>query len=384
MRRELGLRAPGMEAADVPVLPEPKHLRPCCAFGSQIGVKVANVAVPLYEIPNLLGPDDLGRHEYDGGTPMVGGFDFDSLKTGEKNGLVFTCRAGFVDTAHLRLWADFSLFLTAWVGANLETGGTLHIKEEGGARKIILQPLEPGVLQQYTRRELATPIAQWLAWQLSVWHEIATWYGWSHVGMFPELASAFSPEDFYSNLLGIRLLGALVYERAAISEDSYNDEMTSLMRLTLSLLGAQPAEIGASAARYADGIWWDSKAKLPSKALVTRRYFAVAGNRISPWTITDIDGGAPPEVAEACGNAPRHTLWFEQSFAGISLRDRVSLEIIVSDDLLNAGFALPERGQPVTPDDFPELIERIRLENDQEFGPGSDSPARHPAASRAG
>ena len=87
-----------------------------------------------------------------------------------------------------------------------------------------MQPLEPELLRQYTRREIATPLRQWLAWQLSVWHEIATWYGWSHVSAFPEIASAFSPEDFYSNLLGIWLMGALVHERAAISEDSYNDD----------------------------------------------------------------------------------------------------------------------------------------------------------------
>ena len=197
---------------------------------------------------------------------------------------------------------------------------------------------------------------------------------------FPEIASAFSPEDFYSNLLGIRLMGALVHERGAISEDSYNDEMTALTRLTLDLLGGQPAEIGNSAAQYADGVWWDSKTKLPAKAQVTRRYFDVAGSRISPWRISDIDGGAPPDVAEACGDAPLHTLWIEESFAGVPLRDRVTLEITVSDALLDAGLVLPAGGQPVTPDHFPELIERARLENEEEFGPGSDSPARNPVA----
>jgi Protein of unknown function (DUF4056) len=41
------------------------------------------------------------------------------------------------------------------------------------------------------------------------WHEIAIWYGWANVPMFSERPSAFSPEDMYSNLLGIRIVGLL-------------------------------------------------------------------------------------------------------------------------------------------------------------------------------
>ena len=49
-------------------------------------------------------------------------------------------RAGFVDMAHLRLWADFTIFLAAWVGAHLESGGTLAIRDEAGQRRIVLAP----------------------------------------------------------------------------------------------------------------------------------------------------------------------------------------------------------------------------------------------------
>ncbi len=37
-------------------------------------------------------------------------------------------------------------------------------------------------------------VGEWIAFQLGVWHEIATWYGWASVRGFSEKASAFSPE----------------------------------------------------------------------------------------------------------------------------------------------------------------------------------------------
>ena len=380
IRRELGLHVPGLKTTEVPEIPAPKYLRPCCAFGSNINVSAVGVKVPAYQLANILGPEDLGEHKYDGGLPLTGDLGRDAFMT-DKNGLVFTCRAGFVDTAHLSLWADFSLYLMSWVGRHLESGGTLPLKDEGGQREIVLEPIDPDLLYRYGVRQLTVPLAQWLAWKMSVWHEIATWYGWSHVPMFSELASAFSPEDFYSNLLGIKLAGVLVYERAAISEEGYNEEMTNLIRLALEELGALPAELGHAAMMYSDGVWWDSKAMLPSKALVLRRYFDVRGNRVAPWRITDIDGGAPPEVAEACGDLPRHTLWLERDFQGVALRDLAELRIRVSDALLQKGFPLPEGGrQPVTSADFIDVIEHVRGHNDEEFGEGSDRPERDPIA----
>ena len=53
--------------AEVPELPRRTRLRPCCAFGVDLRVKVGAIPVPGYEIGNLRGPADLGRHTYDSG-----------------------------------------------------------------------------------------------------------------------------------------------------------------------------------------------------------------------------------------------------------------------------------------------------------------------------
>jgi hypothetical protein len=47
-------------------------------------------------------------------------------------------------------------------------------------------------------------LAEWTAWQMSIWHETVTWFGWDAVPGFSEEASAFSPEDLYSNPLAAR------------------------------------------------------------------------------------------------------------------------------------------------------------------------------------
>ena len=50
-------------------------------------------------------------------------------------------------------------------------------------------------LRRHDPVSLTMAIARRLAFQLSIWHEIATWYGWSAVPGYPEKLSAFSPED---------------------------------------------------------------------------------------------------------------------------------------------------------------------------------------------
>ena len=62
----------------------------------------------------------------------------------------------------------------------------------------------------FGRRNLTASLAIWAGYQLSLWHEIATWYGWASFEAFPERASAFSPEDLYSNLLGAKLVGPII------------------------------------------------------------------------------------------------------------------------------------------------------------------------------
>jgi Protein of unknown function (DUF4056) len=72
-----------------------------------------------------------------------------------------------------------------------------------------LTAIAADVMERQGRRALATALATMGRLRRLDWHEIAIWYGWANVPMFSERPSAFSPEDMYSNLLGIRIVGLL-------------------------------------------------------------------------------------------------------------------------------------------------------------------------------
>jgi hypothetical protein len=380
--REISPELSGGEllAEDVPSIPLPRRLRPCCAFGTDLRVTLMSFAVPGIELSNVIGVDDLGPHQFDNGT-----LAFESSRPGgapfndERNGLVYTCRGGFIDTAHLRDWADWTLALGAHIARTLEQGSLLTLSEEGGRRSVRIAPVDPGVLASYGRREIAVPLARWIAFQLSVWHEIATWFGWSALAMFPEEASAFSPEDLYSNLLGIRIAGALVHGHAVATEAAYNENMNVTVARLLRRLGAVPAPIGRDAAIAVDGLWWDSTVALPAKQLVRRRAFEI-GTTLKPWLVTQgaASSIAKHRVAEACaGRDSPVTLSNPDTCAQgrVPFDSIASIEIEVSDALAARGFPFPRAGEPrVTQRDFPAIIAAIRAANAAEFGPDADRP----------
>ncbi|MBW2313577.1 MAG: DUF4056 domain-containing protein [Deltaproteobacteria bacterium] len=358
------------QVEEIPQIPIRKRLRPCCAFGSDIQAKVGPIPVPFYRIPNLLGSDELGKHSYDSG--ILEARYGEGRRVGaseERNGLVYTCRGGFIDTAHVRDYVDWTAFVATRIAATFEKGGTIELGEEGGAKRLVVRPLDPDVIERIGWRRLAAWLSRWSGFQLSVWHEIATWYGWAAVPGFSERASSFSPEDLYSNLIGAKLTMAIIHRRAARTEKLYNASVAAWMEEVLEHLGAVPASVGRDAAAAVDGLWWDSNARVPDNRLVLRRNFDV-GERIEPWLVPD--ALAPPSLRAACGGTPAPLgLSNPSQREEVDFGRWVTLEIEVGEELAaHAPFA--EIGPIVTHEEFPQLIEAIRSEARDELGPHVD------------
>lgn len=358
-----------VETPQCPNVPMPRGLRPCCAFGAGLQLSMGSVPLPVFSLTNVIGVEEVGPHQYDHGVVSFqqsrpGG----QVITMESDGLVYTCRGGFVDTAHLRDWADWTLYLTAVIARNLATGTTIQLADEAGQRRIVVQPVDAARLAQYGELPLAVPLAQWLAFQLSVWHEIATWYGWSATA-FSEEASAFSPEDLYSNLLGIKTASVLIYQREVATETAYNEHMNVAIPNLLRALGAVSGEEGRVAMGSVDGIWWDSRVRLPAKQLVRRRNLST-GQQVSPWLVSQAWGALPLDegLAAICGDRQQPlVLHNPDDFEGVAHRTWARLEIEVSEPIA-ARMRLHDRGREITQDDFPAIVANIRAQQEAEYG----------------
>lgn len=379
----------GLNSEEVPDVPEPTRLRPCCVFGNDVAVSVGSVPVPGYEVRNVLDINELGNHKYNNGVlSLQRPEDGRGVVSDEESGILYTCRGGFIDIAHVRDNIDRTFYLVAQIGRLPATGGVVALANEGGERRILVRPLDDQLVRARGLRQVVIGLAEWLDFQASIWHEIATWHRWSAT-TFSEQPSAFSPEDLYSNLLGLKIAGEVVRRHAAVSEDEYNRNITAMIKDALTKLGPLPKDASRFAFEYVDGIWWDSSKRVPDNQLVRHRNFDI-GPRLYPWKLGDAQTShallaGRKEYAEACGGDWRpRPLDVPNAMDGVPFARMATLEIRPDPVLLQNGFRMPKAGSDVvTADDFPQLIRDIRSACDQELGAGAASPAaRKDEASR--
>jgi hypothetical protein len=373
----------GLDAEAIPDVPEPQRLRPCCVFGNDIGAQVGRMKVPGYEIQNVLDISELGTHQYNKGALSLQPRGGERLLSDEASGILYTCRGGFIDIAHVRDNADRTFYLVSQIARLAANGGTIPLTGEGAERRIVLKPLDTHLVKVYGLREVSISLAEWLSFQASIWHEITTWYGWSSTA-FSERPSAFSLEDLYSNLVGIKITGAIVRRHAAPSELAYNQAVTRVLNDALVKLGPLPKEASRRAFEYVDGIWWDSTKRVPDNQLVRHRNFNI-GPTLYPWKLVDAQPsatllGSRKEFDQACGsdwtplglNVPDH-------LGDVPFRQMATIEIRPYELLVKNGFPFPKPGSTmVTQDDFPAVIATIARAAAAELGAGAGLPAARP------
>ncbi len=367
---------PEFDPGLIPLPPEPTNLRPCCAFGADLRVAVGLIPVPGLTLGNIRGPKDLGPHKYNVGLLANTSSNASGLLESEENGLVYTCRGGFIDIAHVRDCADMTVYLTAQVSRNMDPGGNIELSDQGGARRIVLNPINKKLIADPGRYTTAVALAQWLTFQLSVWHEIATWYGYGTMPGWPEKISAFSPEDLYSDLIGIKLAAGISFRHDANDEQRYNEAMDAWIPMVLKRLQAVPKQSGGEAIRSVAGIWWNPAKLIPDWQLTMRRNMEL-GVLIKPWIVSA--AFAPdPAPYDGCKDAGP-PLWLRNpdGFEGEPFTDYVTLQIEVNDELASHGFPFPRTdSHRITQADFPAIIASIRAENAATFGERADQPKK--------
>ncbi len=239
-------------------LPPHRVIRTCCAFGSDLHMMM----VPILKYTNITSVAQLGPHSYLG-------------DAGEGNGIIYTRRGGFIDMAHLRDQADWTAYLYSRILVAQDKGNlTVHLGREGGLKRLNLSV--PADLSTHDALQLAGRIA----YDLSVWHEIATWFGSSTIPFVPERYSSFSIEDPYSNLLGVTLGIEAIKSRLP-----YEEAMTRLIGNMFEKLGAVTSENETyNAMEEVRNIWWTRDKSLPSRKVLLERQLDVYPC-LEPWRV---------------------------------------------------------------------------------------------------
>lgn len=233
-------------------------IRTCCSFGTEMQL----FAIPGIRLTETTSLEKIGPHHYLG-------------DAGEGNGIIYSRRGGFIDMAHLRDQSDWTAYLyTQLLKNRLEGSLLLVLGYEGGEKTLHVNI--PSNIDNVDLIYLAGKIA----YDLSVWHEIATWFGASSIPFVPERYSSFSVEDPYSNLLGVT-----IGIQALQSELPYENAVTTIIEETLKKLDAVPNEAETFLAMEAvRDIWWTRDKKLPSSKVLIQRQLQVY-SCLQPWLV---------------------------------------------------------------------------------------------------
>jgi len=298
--------------------PPPRIIRTCCAFGSDLSYG----GIPFFKRTDIISVKDIGTHQYLGGRT-------------EDNGIIYTRRGGFIDMGHMRDCADWTAYLYSVLVYNQTKNEktVLNLGSEGGSKELIITI--PSQIDSLSVYQLAGKIA----FDLSLWHEIATWFGASSVPLLPERYSSFSPEDLYSNLLGVTLA------ISAIKSDlPYNQAMTMATSNMLDTLEALPTAAETFAAMdKVKNLWWSNKKALPSKNITLKRYFAL-DSYLVPWLIPDNQSAFPP---------------YKLTKPDAALSEFYELKIKLNYKFPVKSLAFPSEGRTITQKDFDLLINHV-------------------------
>jgi hypothetical protein len=319
-----GVSGIGPDFTRPPEVP-PRIIRTCCAFGKDVGL----VGLPFVKMNDVIDVADIGQHQYLGGK-------------NEGNGIVYTRRGGFIDLGHLRDLADWTAYLHSLIMDNRGTAIDVVLGKEGGIKKLRIEA--PANFSYHDAALLAGRIA----YDLSVWHEIATWYGASSVPFVPERYSSFSIEDDYSNQLGI-LCGV----KAILSDEPYNDAMTQIIRHTIDSLGVVSSiEETLQAMELVNGRWWWNEYRYPNKYFLLEHCISNYETTY-PLLVPEMSEREHPVPVKIGTTTLQNQLLTEFYMLELKLNNKIPFEKIFHDK---------KRKKVISNHDFVILLEHIRHE----------------------
>ncbi|MFI4910588.1 MAG: DUF4056 domain-containing protein [Sedimentisphaeraceae bacterium JB056] len=179
---------------------------------------------------------------------------------GENNGIVYTCRGGHIDIAHVRIAADYTRYLSQKVKCTIDCKNTnlsFRLNVEPSTYFVTLTYPEnwdtlTAQQKEEISREVSLELGAYFTYIMTTWHEVLTWFGYKCMMVVPENPSAFSWEDIYSNLMGIRLSTKVMSENMP----DYDKALTNMLLYELQNLGIQSRETAREASEEMRNKWY--------------------------------------------------------------------------------------------------------------------------------
>ncbi len=212
--------------------------------------------------------DALGQHRHEGegllGTPLG------SPRGAEvSRGVMYTRSGGFLDIAHLRNAVDLTLFVHREVAPWLREDDPVVLQllaAEPDLYRLTLTP--PPEATAAERDEAAVEIAGRVAYLMTTWHEVLTWFGYRGLGVITERPSAFSYDDAPSHRVGVELAMAVLRElapdptravkpgRLEVDDALFDAAVTAALPVRLRSLGVVPPAEATRRMQALEGLWW--------------------------------------------------------------------------------------------------------------------------------
>jgi hypothetical protein len=300
------------------------------------------------------GPD-LGAHGY-------------TFRLAEKNGVVYTCRGGHLDIIHVRITADWTAYLIARTYEHLmnhDTEFSYKLAVDRSRNFIRLTYPEnwdalPKVAQRAIAREIAFALGPYLAFTMTTWHEMLTWYGFKCVGPFPEYPSAFSWEDSYSNLVGT-IVGVRALQDA---QHPYNQAVKIALSDQMQKLGVQPARVARTASESVRGQWFTGH--IIFQVNMKKRNFDIGldDGYITPTLVPEFS--ACPDAEPLSYPVPNLNMLAKHGFHAVVEIEPHEWE---RGKLLHAAYGGKPRKRIRPEEHFPLILNQIRREAALRYGP---------------
>lgn len=300
-------------------------------------------------------PNELGNHYYNSGI------------YNEKVGMLYTCKAGFIDVGHMRESADRTRYVYLLAKKNLtKQKGTFKFKLVDPAiyRVTVKYPYDwENIKDDHIIEDVSLHLAQYIGHRSTIWHEIITWFHFKTAGIFSENISSFSWEDPYSDLLGTYVAAEALRDKRY----KYDKAVAIAIDERIRVLDPQPWKTAERAKKMITGKWFEGEFYFFVKMQKRNFDVGIDDGFVTPWLVPGIceNSGSLLLAAPEFGRFQRYGLKINVEILPMEFEKGQILKIVSPD----------KKKKTIKPEqDFETIINEIKRQAVELYGDKVEVP----------